>query len=150
MSAEHEVSEYAAICGIPTIHEAEGLESAEDVGIRRLRHDLALVRDNLEQAASDHPDGTRMADPDSFEAKWAKQYGCGHPKDPGHQISRLQFVTRKYGLAHPEVAAVLDKLAGWEARLPVEFECVRAEYLAWHAAEIAAGSKMFRDWEGVQ
>lgn len=141
MSPEHEISEYAATRGIPTIHEAEAVESAEDVEIRRLRNDLELVRYNLELAASD-------SDPGSFDSQWAKQFGCGHPKAPWYQIGRLQFLARKYGLGHSEVAAALEKLTGWEARLPVEFETVRAEYLAWHDSEIAAGSKMFREWTG--
>jgi len=145
-----EINEYAARHGIPTVHEDTSGQGEEDLEVSRLRFDLAAVRGELERLAGAHPDGTCRDDPNSYESRWAARYGCGHPKDPGYLMSRRRYLARAHGLEHPEVAALLAQLAGWESRLPREFEAVREEYLAWHWAEIGQEPWMFRAWQDME
>jgi hypothetical protein len=142
----HEISDYCAAQGIPTIHEEVPSSQAEGIEIRRLRGDISLIRSNLEQQAGPHPDGTCMSDPNSPERKFANRFGCGHPKDPGYTITRRSFLARHYGLEYPELAELMARLSAWEARLPGEFEAVREEYLSMQRAECAEPNRMFADW----
>lgn len=139
MDPRHEASDYAAAHAIPTIHEdTSGQDVGEDIEVRRLRFDLAAIRDSLTRLAGEHPDGT------GGTAQNVQRRS--NARDPGHVIGELEFVARTHGLTHPLVAARLAQVAAWEVRLPEDFEAVREEYLADHAARLSRPLQMFRKW----